>query len=179
MDEAKGARVVVGIGESLAALHALRYGVAEARRRGRSLRAVRVWQVDVPWHGVGVDTVRVDAGTEAISTIQRSFDQAMGGLPHNLDFELIAVEGPVGPALVAQASDDDLLILGAPERRWWTASRFNLVRHCVRFAPCPVVVVPAEALAREYGAKATARAAERVEHEAERYAATGGEVASS
>ena len=61
---ATGARVVVGVGESLAALQALRYAVAEARRRGWALRAVRVWQAGTPWHGYDVDLGRRPAGAD-------------------------------------------------------------------------------------------------------------------
>ncbi len=41
--EARVARVVVGVGDSLASLEALRYAVSEARRRGALLVAVRAW----------------------------------------------------------------------------------------------------------------------------------------
>jgi nucleotide-binding universal stress UspA family protein len=174
MKNSRCSRVVVGVGESLSALQALRFAVAEARRRNTLLRAVRVWHVDVPWHGVEVNTRGIDAGDEAVSTIQRAFDRAMGSLPRNLDIELIAVEGAVGPTLVAQASnDDDLLIVGAPIRRWWSPSGVNVVRYCVRTAPCPVVVVPAPALAREYGVNVSARAIQR---EAQRYIEAGGQA---
>jgi nucleotide-binding universal stress UspA family protein len=152
MNETGHTRVVVGVGESLAGLQALRYAVAEARRRGSVLRAVRAWQFGVPWSGYDVNHFRDQAGAEADATIRRSFDAAMGGLPRDLEFELIAVEGEIGPALVAQArGDDDLLVVGAPVRRRWNVSLFTVDRVCIRLAGCPVVVVPAPALAREHG----------------------------
>jgi nucleotide-binding universal stress UspA family protein len=162
---ATGARVVVGVGESLAALQALRYAVTEARRRGSALRAVRVWRAGTPWHGYDVDQGRRQAGADADATILRSFEQAMGGLPRDLDFELIAVEGLIAPALAALASnDDDLLVVGAPSRRrLFPLSAVD--RGCMRLASCPVVVVTAPALARTRGTRALARA---IRHEAER-----------
>ncbi len=170
MDEATGGRVVVGVGESLAALQALRYAVTEARRRGSALRAVRVWRAGTPWSGFDVDPGRIVAGAAAESTIRRSFEQAMGGLPRDLDFELIAVEGAVGPALVRQASnDDDLLVVGAPSRRRWRFLQSTVDQACARLASCPVVVVPAPALARNHGGRALTRAIKR---EAERIVAT-------
>jgi len=80
--------------------------------------------------------------------------------------------GALGPAIVAQTSDeDDLLVVGAPARRWWSASPFALVRYCLRLTSCPVVVVPAPALVREHGLRASARAIQR---EAQRYLETSG-----
>jgi nucleotide-binding universal stress UspA family protein len=172
MIETERGCVVVGVGESPAGLQALRYAVAEARRRGFVLRAVRAWQVGVPWSGYDVDLCRDQAGANADAMIRTSFDTAMGGLPRDLDFELIAVEGATGAALVQQArNDDDLLIVGAPRRRRWPTSLFTVDRYCTRFASCPVVVVPASALARELGDKAMARAIMR---EAQRYVEANG-----
>ena len=168
MDEATGGRVVVGVSESLAALQALRYAVAEAQRRGCPLRAVRVWRAGTPWYGYDVDLGGIVAGAAAESTIRRSFEEAMGGLPGDLDFELIAVEGMVGPALVRQASNaDDLLVVGAPNRRRWRFMQSTVDQDCVRRASCPVVVVPAPALARNHRTRALTRAIQR---EAERIA---------
>lgn len=162
MNVANAGRVVVGVGESLAALQALRHAVAEARWRGCPLRAVRVWQFGVPWRGYDVGLCRDEAGAEATATIRRCFELAMGGLPRDLELILTAVEGPVGPALVAQAkNDNDLLILGAPVRRRWGSSAFTVQRYCVRHASCPVVIVPAPALARQRGTKALIRAIRR------------------
>jgi nucleotide-binding universal stress UspA family protein len=155
-------RVVVGIGESLSALEALRRAVAEARRRDAVLRAVRVWHVDARTDLVEYYAGRIEIGANADEVIRQSFYRAMGGLPRDISFELIAVEGAVGPALVRQASnDDDLLVLGAPVRPWWTPARFSLVRHCIDNASCPVLVVPAPKLARTQAIKASGRAMRR------------------
>jgi nucleotide-binding universal stress UspA family protein len=171
MDVAIAGRVVVGVGQSLAALQALRHAVAEARRRRCALRAVRVWQVGVPWCGYDVDLCRAEAGAAANATIRRCFEYAMGGVPGDLESELTAVEGSVGSALVAQATNEnDLLILGAPTRRWWGPSAFRMHRYCARHASCPVVVVPAPAIARQRGTKALVRAIRR---DASRFASPG------
>lgn len=162
VNAANAGRVVVGVSESLAALQALRYAVVEARRRQCPLRAVRVWQAGLPWCGYDVDLCRDVAGAEAEASIRRCFERAMGGLPEELEVDLTAVEGSVGHALVAQAmNENDLLVLGAPIRRRWGSSAFTVHRYCVRHASCPVVVVPAPALARQYGTKSMVRAIRR------------------
>jgi len=159
------AGVVVGVGESPAALHALRYAVAEARRRVSTLRAVRVWQAGTALHGYDVDQARTVAGADAVLTIRRSFEQAMGGLPKDLDVTLIAVEGAVGAALVAQAPNDhDLLVVGASSRRRWRPLMSTVDQQCVRLASSPVVVVPAPAMARGHATKAIVRAIRREAH---------------
>lgn len=171
--EARVARVVVGVGGSLASLEALRYAVSEARRRDALLVAVRAWLVQGPGHGEDLGQWRIEAGAAAAATVRQSFDQAMGGLPRNLDLEMLAVEGAIGPVLVAQASDGDLLVLGAPARRWWRVFPLSLVRYCVRAATCPVVVVPAPVLARKRSVRASAREMQR---EAQRFVATSGQL---
>jgi nucleotide-binding universal stress UspA family protein len=167
MDDRQRQTVVVGVGESLAALQALRYAVTEARRRDALLRAVRAWQLNVYGPTDDWNTGRMVAGAKADAMIRRAFQEAMGGLPRDLSFELMAVEGAVGPVLVAQASHpDDLLVLGAPSRSWWSPSPHRLVRYCMRAASCPVALVPAPTIVKDHNVKASARAIHR---EAERY----------
>jgi len=106
-----------------------------------------------------------------MAVIGRAFDEALGGLPPDLEVELTVVDGAVGPSLVARASnDDDPPVVGASVRRRWAAVRFTVDRHCVRHASCAVVVVPPPVLARERGTRALRRAVRR---EAERYVRAG------
>ena len=94
MSEVGRTRVVVGVGDSLAALQALRYAVTEARRRGSVLRAVRVLPYGLDVYGHYPSGLAEDA----TAVIRRAFDEASGSLPPDLDFELTVVDGAVGPA---------------------------------------------------------------------------------
>jgi nucleotide-binding universal stress UspA family protein len=162
MNELRGGRVVVGVGESLSALRALRSAVAEARRRDTVLRAVRAWHLDSRMDAIQYYAGQADMSANAVDTIVQSFDRAMGGLPRDIRFELVAVDGAIGPTLVAQAdSEDDLLVLGSPVHRWWSPARYSVIRYCARHAACPVLVVPAPRLAGASGVKASARAMRR------------------
>jgi nucleotide-binding universal stress UspA family protein len=168
MNEVRRTRVVVGVGESPAGLQALRYAVAEARRRGSVLHVVRVLQYGSDVYGLYPSRLAEDAS----GVIQRAFDEALGGLPPDLEAEMIVVDGAVGPRLVAQATNDgDLLVVGASSRHRWARPIFTVAGHCVRLALCPVVVVPPPALAREGGVRALRRAIRR---EAEQYARVSG-----
>jgi hypothetical protein len=56
------------------------------------------------------------------------------------------VEGPAGPALLSQAADASLLVVGARGRAAFPGMLLGSVaEYCVRNGPCPVVVVRAPA----------------------------------
>lgn len=52
------------------------------------------------------------------------------------------IEGPGGPALLSQAADASLLVVGARGRATYPGMLLGSVaEYCVRNGPCPVVVV--------------------------------------
>jgi nucleotide-binding universal stress UspA family protein len=124
MSMTRSPRVVVGVDDSLSGLEALRFAAAEARRRGVTLRAVRAWQFAVPWHEHDAGQIRAGMVDAAAMVLCGAFQQAMGGLPEDIDVEALAVEGPPARTLVDQAFGEyDLLVVGRPRpvRGWWTA----------------------------------------------------------
>jgi nucleotide-binding universal stress UspA family protein len=154
-------RVVVGVDDSLSGLEALRFAVAEARRRGVGLRAIRAWQPTTPWHVPDAGQYRAAMVDAAAMVLHDAFQEAMGGLPKDLAVEALAVDGPTARVLVDQAGgEEDLLVIGRPGRGW----RARLARawrrlsggstvdvYCVRTAVCPVVTVGAPVLAVDGG----------------------------
>ncbi|WP_234543474.1 universal stress protein [Streptomyces shenzhenensis] len=110
-------RVVVGVSGSLASLAALRRGVLEARRDGRTLVAVAAWEPpegetlyakwpDRAWVRMWEDEARL--------RLNRAFDEAIGGLPADLHVTCLVIRNAPGSALCAVARrHDDLLIVGA------------------------------------------------------------------
>lgn len=156
--------VIVGVDESLAGLAALRYAVNEARRRGVPLRAVRVNVANVSSLGYASAWPEHDRD-EAVALIARAFDKAMFGMPDDLEVQLVVVDGIVTTQLIAQAGQEtDLLVLGAARRRRFGLPWFGEDLRCVRRAPCPVVIVPAPALARDHGERAHMRKLLREAH---------------
>jgi nucleotide-binding universal stress UspA family protein len=143
-------RVIVGVSDCLAGLQALRHAVAEARRRGTTLCAVRVWTVPYAGQGVGMRAWRDELVDDAALTVRGVFATALGGLPQDVEVQVVAPEGPVAKLLVELADrDEDLLVVGECQRRGLRrlVSR-SVAKYCVRHAVCPVLIVPPPALAR-------------------------------
>lgn len=143
--------VVVGVGRSFAGLQALRFAAAEARRRACPLLAVRVWLMAQAWRTVCAESWRKEMGDDARDYALGTFDTAMGGVPDDVDVRVISREGVVGPTLVASAASDDLLVVGGGRNILRYPYSPQVTRYCVRHAHCPVVAVPAPALARVAG----------------------------
>ena len=160
----RSGRVVVGVDGTLAGLQALRWAVDEARRRNTELCAVRVWQLSGWWPGIEVPGWRLAAGDAAAAEVAGAFLEALGGIPPDVSVHAVVAEGPVPSTLMGYAyRDDDLLVLGASRHRWR-----GVGRTCLRMATCPVVVIPAPALARAGSPRSLAR---QLRREAEEYVA--------
>lgn len=144
-------RVVIGVSGSPENLHALRHAVELARHYGatliavnaqtpsrrRSLMRYRAGRPGAPWQ-------------HAASIILRTaFEEALGGLPLDIECVLLAAPGPAGPALIATANrSHDMLVLGSARRRPLRRSgRAGVVGYCIDHAACSVLAVPAPPLA--------------------------------
>jgi nucleotide-binding universal stress UspA family protein len=148
MSATRKPRIVVGVDDTLAGMQALRFAVAEARRRGVVLRAIRAWQYGMPWYGPDLAPRHAELVDEAAMTIVNAFQDAMGGMPHDIVVEAQAIEGAPAVVLVDQAnSDRDLLVVGRSRRRLF--GRLRVDARCMRSATCPVVTVAAPVLAAD------------------------------
>lgn len=136
-----GPRVIVGMDNSYGSLAALRFGVAEAARRGCELMLAHAVQGLVPHNSWPAERERARARMNA------NLYQSLGGPPPGLRicYAILEYIEP-GPGLAGLATPNDLLVVGKrPSRRhlWW---RPGTDTYCARHAPCPVVVVPPPAL---------------------------------
>jgi nucleotide-binding universal stress UspA family protein len=127
-------RIFVGIDRSIPGLAALRFAVAEARRRGAPLHAVRV-QNEFKL----LDLREIDA----------AFADAFGGPPEGVQIHREVLVGRVAEALTRRAHHStDILIVGTHGRGRWHALWFGSVsRACLRKAHCPVLIVPGPEMA--------------------------------
>jgi len=160
-DDSAG-RVVVGVDSSVAGLRALRLAVAEARRRGAELHAIRVWNGSGAWE-TGSECHYNARQVQAAAELSMAFTATMGRVPDDIEVVAMAAAGRPGPMLVAYAHrDEDLLFVGTSQRGWlrWLCRR-STARYCVAHAACPVVAVPPDTFARTASPRRLARAISR------------------
>jgi nucleotide-binding universal stress UspA family protein len=153
-------RVIVGVGRSLGAYQALRFAVAEARRRAAPLLAVRTFR-SVTNGQILLPGKFLSDG--AIWQVDTAFAEALGGLPPDLTVMIIVQEGEVAHALVSTADrESDLLVIGGHcGHRLIRLRSTAIARSCTRYATCPVVIVPPAMLARSAHADRLARQTSR------------------
>ena len=151
MTHDEASRVIVGVDDGLAGLHALRRAVTETRRRRCLLLAVRIWSVTPAWSSLVITSGWLDGmGQEAMAAAGRTFASAMFGPPRDVVVRVEVAEGEPGPELVRLADrEDDLLVVGSRQRTLFAGIwHCSTARYCVRHANCPVLVVPPPALAK-------------------------------
>ncbi|MBK3633569.1 universal stress protein [Streptomyces sp. MBT97] len=135
-------RVVVGVGEQGADSAALRFAVREASLRGATLEAVRAWRC--PAHE-NTDHPLL-AGEPARLHEQQAaevLEQALKGVPEDVDLRRDTVEGPARRVLVNASHGADLLVVGARRRPGHRGLQLGRVSHGVlHHSACAVAVVP-------------------------------------
>ncbi len=136
MDTSPAPRVFVGVDRSIPGLAALRFAVAEARRRGTALHAVRV-----------VSALSLKETGE----IDAAFEEALGGVPEDLVVHRELLVGAVAETLARRARNpQDVLIVGTDKAsRWHGLWSRSISRDCLRKAHCPVLIVPGPQMAIE------------------------------
>ena len=130
--------IVVGVDGSPSSLRAVQWAAQQAKLTGATLRAVSSWR----WPNYitrlppGVDLPK-DTGI----TLDEVLDQALVG-SEDVIVTRHVIEGPPGPALLSQAEEATLLVVGAKGRAAFPGMLLGSVaEHCVRHGSCPVVVV--------------------------------------
>lgn len=150
------ARVVAGVSGSPANLVVVRHALELARRNEVPLVAVLAW---VPPGGEIADRrcpnpiLRQVWADAAGKRLTGAFAAACGGVPRDLDVQLIIVRGAPGPVLAETAgAPGDLLVIGAGRRGALARIGHGKVsRYCIANARCPVLAVPHPATARQIG----------------------------
>jgi nucleotide-binding universal stress UspA family protein len=141
--------IVIGIDGSDVAKEALRYGLHEASIRGTRVRVVHAWTPTrvMPVAGPGA-VAPFDAAPyeHAAEELLRTTVERVAGEEKAEQIERVLVDSPAGPAIVANAHDAELIVVGrrglGPVRSLVLGSVSSYV---VQHATCPVLVVPAPA----------------------------------
>lgn len=130
--------IVVGVDGSPSSQRAVRWAAQQAKLTGATLRAVSSWR----WPNY---ITRIPPGVDLASDTRRTLDEVLEeALAGSEDLTLTrhVIEGPPGPALLTQAHDATLLVVGAQGRAAFPGMLLGSVaEYCVRHGSCPVVVV--------------------------------------
>jgi nucleotide-binding universal stress UspA family protein len=149
-------RIVAGVSGSPGSAHALRHAADLAHQHDAMLIPLLAW---VPPGGNLNE--RKDLCPElrqlwedrAWQRLWDTLDTAFGGLPTGIVTEPVVLRGKPGKALTLVARQaDDVVVIGAgrqgPLRRMWS---YGVSRYCLAHARCPVLAIPAPALAQQAG----------------------------
>lgn len=130
--------VVVGVDGSTGSRDAVRWAAEYAKLTGAELRAVASWR----WPNyVTRIPPGADLAADTLRTLQEVLAEVGAEFP-DVPVSEHVVEGPGGPALLSQASDASLLVVGARGRAAYPGMLLGSVaEYCVRNGRCPVVVV--------------------------------------
>jgi len=146
-------RIVVGVDGSTGSLQALRYAVGHARAVGGLLVPVLAWTPpggESAYRRQHASPSSWDWRPGAEQRLRTAFDEALGGLPGDLDVDMTPRRGPAGQVLVATANrSNDLLVVGAGRRGTLrNALHASTSHYCLTHAQCTVIAVAPSPLAR-------------------------------
>jgi nucleotide-binding universal stress UspA family protein len=134
-------QIVVGVDGSPAGQRALRWALAEARRRKESILAVIAWRWDTLEN---IDTISSGAADEAAATLTRQIDAVPAAERTAVPIVKQVREGRPGDVLTEAARDAELLVIGSHGHSHRLQQVLgSTAEECVRNASCPVVVLPA------------------------------------
>ena len=138
--------IVIGVDGSDAAKEALQYGLHEASMRGTRVRAVHAWMPStmIPASGPGmVPPMDTEPYRVAAEELLRTTVRAVAGDRAD-QIELVVAESPAGPALIDNAHDAELIVVG---RRGRSAVKSlvlgSVSAYVLQHARCPVLVMHA------------------------------------
>ncbi len=137
--------IVIGVDGSVGAKEALRLGLYEASIRGTRVRAVHAWMPTAPVSMGGpsiIAPVDVNARRQTAAELLGATVEAVAGSVADR-VERVVVESPAGPAIIDNAHDAELVVVG---RRGLGTVRSlvlgSVSGYVVQHANCPVLVVP-------------------------------------
>jgi nucleotide-binding universal stress UspA family protein len=136
--------IVIGVDGSDVAKEALQYGLHEASMRGTRVRAVHAWTVAqaIPATGPGmVAPIDLTPYRASHEELLRATIEAVAGESAGL-IDRVVVESPAGPAIIDNAQDAELIVVGRRGRGAVKSLVLGSVStYVVQHATCPVLVV--------------------------------------
>ena len=137
-------RVVVGVDGSECSLRALRWAARDAELTGAVLEVITAWTFPEHAAPLGV-VVRLpwpeDLMAQAREALDALIERELPGCDRTR-VQAQVIRGSAAAVLLEAARDADLLVVGNRGRGAFAELLLGSVsEHCVRHAPCPVVVV--------------------------------------
>jgi nucleotide-binding universal stress UspA family protein len=145
--------VVVGVDGSPESHAALRFALEDAARRRTGVRVVSAYVPPEYWavsYGLVTLPTLEDLVEDSAQVGQAAVDAAVADAPElaAVPTEVVALPGPAAKALIEQAKDADLLVVGHRGRGGFKSAVLGSVGlHCVLHATCPVTIVRPERVA--------------------------------
>lgn len=128
---------------------ALERALQDARRAGAPPRVITVVEPVPVAAAPGAPALAAVRVIDALAHSRRELlDEALAGLPPDVDATGQLLEGPVAPTLAEAASDLDLLVCGSRGHGpLGTLLLGGVTHHLTRDAPCPLLILPRAAVA--------------------------------
>lgn len=139
--------IVVGVDGSPESYAALRFALRDAARRRTGVRVVSAYVPPEYWavtYGLTVLPTLEDLVEESAQVGRAAIDAAVADEPElgTVPTEVVTLPGPAARALLEQAKDAELLVVGHRGRGGFRSAVLGSVgMHCVLHATCPVTVV--------------------------------------
>ena len=138
--------IVVGVDGSESARAALRFALDEARLRGDAVRVVGVWHVPVAAYGGAFVPAAPALVGELEPQMRLALERALeetDGSAGDVEVETVVREGAPAAALLEEAQDAELLVVGSRGLGGFRGLLLGSVgQQCAHHSPCPVVIVP-------------------------------------
>ena len=137
-------RIVAGVDGSDSSRAALAWAVRQAALTGAQVDAVHAWHVPTSY-GYGYGYASVLPVIDLQEVARQVLDEAIAdvaGLAPDVEIRPVIVEGNPAQALLDNAKDADLLVVGSRGHGGFAEALLGSVgQHCVHHANCPVVVI--------------------------------------
>jgi nucleotide-binding universal stress UspA family protein len=139
--------IVVGVDGSDGSRRALEWAADEARRRGTPLTVVYAWHPSVAvYAGSGWTAVDESLFEDLLRAARERLDHACAQVApalEGLDVEVKVIEGATAPALMDEASDAEMLVVGTRGHGGFAGLLLGSVSaQCAHHCSCPLVIVP-------------------------------------
>ena len=143
--------IVVGVDFSKGSEAGLRFGLAQAKLRQATLRAVHAWKIGytgVPDSRAAIRSRGSNPMTctrQPCSPSKRSSQRSSLMSTARVEVVSVEVEGAPGAVLVAESQDTELRVVGSRGHGGFAGLLpGSVIRQCAHHAPCPVAIIPHE-----------------------------------